>query len=271
MRSVPSRSLALGAASLFACFLGCANLLGIEDWKDPALPGSTSSSGSGGSGVGGASASSSSGTSDILPTGDPTCADGVKNGPETDVDCGGDSCPPCEIGQACQNSADCKVGLCTDGLCAHGSEGCPTVDPENPTCGDCAKNGSETGIDCGGDVCFPCSLGQACITDADCATQACIEGACGPERTNPCEMIDPDNPSCGDCTQNGVETDVDCGGDCLPCRTGKACSGDWDCVSSSCVGGFCQEGTKGEPCLGASDCANASCAIGACWTGYCCN
>ena len=48
-----------------------------------------------------------------------SCFDGIKNGDETSVDCGG-SCPEC------------------------------------PTCDDGIKNGDETGIDCGGS-CEPCT------------------------------------------------------------------------------------------------------------------
>ena len=51
------------------------------------------------------------------------CFDGVRNGDEDDVDCGGALCPVC--------------------------------DP--PTCDDGVENGDELGIDCGGDVCDPCA------------------------------------------------------------------------------------------------------------------
>ncbi|MDC0304050.1 T9SS type A sorting domain-containing protein, partial [Flavobacteriales bacterium] len=54
---------------------------------------------------------------------DPTCTDGLQNGDEEGVDCGGASCDPCIT--------------CTDGI----------------------QNGDETGIDCGGSFCSPCSVG----------------------------------------------------------------------------------------------------------------
>lgn len=53
----------------------------------------------------------------------PTCNDGIQNGDETGVDCGGNSCAPC-------------------------------ITP--PTCNDGIQNGDETGIDCGGSNCAPC-------------------------------------------------------------------------------------------------------------------
>ena len=35
---------------------------------------------------------------DDNPTPDPTCTDGIQNGDETGVDCGGTNCAPCEVG-----------------------------------------------------------------------------------------------------------------------------------------------------------------------------
>ena len=34
-----------------------------------------------------------------------TCTDGVQNGDETDVDCGGTACPACGVGQRCRDAA----------------------------------------------------------------------------------------------------------------------------------------------------------------------
>ena len=45
-----------------------------------------------------------------------TCADRVKNGDETDVDCGG-SCGPCAEGRSCKAGADCTGKSCVAGLC----------------------------------------------------------------------------------------------------------------------------------------------------------
>lgn len=46
----------------------------------------------------------------------PSCTDGVKNGPEVGVDCGG-TCGPCPLGATCQASADCASQFCSQGLC----------------------------------------------------------------------------------------------------------------------------------------------------------
>lgn len=56
----------------------------------------------------------------------PTCTDGIMNGDETGVDCGG-SCDPCEM-----------AATCDDGM----------------------MNGDEEGVDCGGSACQPCETGM---------------------------------------------------------------------------------------------------------------
>jgi hypothetical protein len=47
----------------------------------------------------------------------PTCTDGVKNGTETGVDCGGGSCPTCATGQTCLSNSDCTSNVCSNGVC----------------------------------------------------------------------------------------------------------------------------------------------------------
>ncbi|HMV69780.1 MAG TPA: lectin-like protein, partial [Myxococcota bacterium] len=47
----------------------------------------------------------------------PSCSDGVRNGGETDVDCGGDTCGQCERGQTCAETADCDATVCVEHVC----------------------------------------------------------------------------------------------------------------------------------------------------------
>lgn len=76
----------------------------------------------------------------------PTCDDGIQNGDETGVDCGG-SCAPCATcNDGIQNGNE--TGVDCGGSCA----ACPT-------CNDGIQNGDETGIDCGGS-CAPCNTGE---------------------------------------------------------------------------------------------------------------
>lgn len=52
-----------------------------------------------------------------------SCSDGVKNGSESDVDCGGE-CDGCGIGQICGVDADCQSNVCADGVCGSSSDHC---------------------------------------------------------------------------------------------------------------------------------------------------
>jgi hypothetical protein len=53
----------------------------------------------------------------ILRAAAETCFDGRLNGPESDVDCGGD-CVPCPLEARCQVARDCISGRCAEGSCA---------------------------------------------------------------------------------------------------------------------------------------------------------
>jgi uncharacterized protein (TIGR02145 family) len=92
-----------------------------------------------------------------------TCSDGIQNGTETGVDCGGASCPACPIEPTCSDGI--QNGTETGVDC--GGASCPAC-PITLTCSDGIQNGTETGIDCGGATCPACSFscGET-ITDID--------------------------------------------------------------------------------------------------------
>jgi hypothetical protein len=47
-----------------------------------------------------------------------SCADGVEDGEETDIDCGGPTmCPRCLTGQKCMTGSDCASGACPGATC----------------------------------------------------------------------------------------------------------------------------------------------------------
>src|SRR5260221_4644152 len=122
----------------------------------------------------------------------PICTDQVKNGNETDIDCGGMCAPTlkCGDGKGCSVAGDCQSGVCpTSKVCAV------------PSCADTVKNGTETDIDCGGAGCLPNKKGgdgKGCSTAAD-----CLSGVCPASKL--CAV-----PACTDTVKNGTETDVDC-------------------------------------------------------------
>ena len=219
----------------------------------------------------------------------PTDEDGIQNGDEEGVDCGGsatDPCPPPNCNDGIQNGTETGIdcgdspepsicGECPDPTCNDGiqnihielNEDLPAgyvvvtevgIDCDNspitmcpdcplPTCFDGVQNGSETGVDCGGNCVTVCDVVPNCnngIMDGDetgvdcdddpssacppCA--ACPDGIKnGPEfavdcvdyeiPAYPCQVC----PSCHDGLQNEgeddlFELDVDCGGpNCEPC------------------------------------------------------
>jgi hypothetical protein len=55
---------------------------------------------------------------DLMPG--PSCKDGIKNGTESDIDCGGGACPRCGTTQSCAAPSDCLSGICTASACAGG-------------------------------------------------------------------------------------------------------------------------------------------------------
>jgi hypothetical protein len=48
-----------------------------------------------------------------------SCANGIKDGDETDVDCGGSTCPLCANGDVCNAGSDCASRVCTANKCTN--------------------------------------------------------------------------------------------------------------------------------------------------------
>jgi len=90
------------------------------------------------------------------------CRDRVRDGDETDVDCGG-SCQPCWTAKQCMRPEDCQSKACDAGAC------------RAPSCSDGVRDGFESDIDCGGS-CPKCAVGQVCAADFDCANNNCDNG-----------------------------------------------------------------------------------------------
>ncbi|MBK8718069.1 MAG: hypothetical protein IPN32_25560, partial [Deltaproteobacteria bacterium] len=108
-------------ASLARLSLLPALALGIAACPNEDVP-ATDDTTSAGDGIdtlsGGDSSSATADDSTTEPTagtaGEPDCFDGVHNGDETDVDCGG-SCHPCDDGQGCAVLEDCYSLVCDGG------------------------------------------------------------------------------------------------------------------------------------------------------------
>jgi hypothetical protein len=192
----------------------------------------------------------------------PLCTDTVKNGSESDVDCGGATCAKCGPTKACAADGDCLGGSCVGNTCV-------------PTCTDTVKNGTESDVDCGGTCAAKCATDKACGAAVDCTSSVCTGNVC-------------QAPTCSDTVKNGGEGDVDCGGSCaVKCASGKTCGAAGDCESGVCSAGVCaapacndavKNGTEtdldcGGTCPGCVDgkvCSlNGDCQNGACLAGIC--
>ncbi|MFO0556316.1 MAG: hypothetical protein U0271_48535 [Polyangiaceae bacterium] len=167
---------------------------------------------------------------------DPTCADGQKNGTETDKDCGG-NCGGCANNLMCGDGGDCLSGFCNGGTCA----AC-TLDNQ------CTGN-----TFCSAGSCVAKLLdGSACT-----ATGQCLNGHCndiGSSGAKMCCNVDCvagcQSCSAGDNTgqPNGVCANIQLGSD----------------PKNSCSSGECVTGT----CDGANACGNRASGF-ACGTPSC--
>jgi hypothetical protein len=93
----------------------------------------------------------------------PTKTDGVKNGTESDVDCGGgapSNAPKCFKDKDCSTDTDCFWGTCGANKKCGGDK--PGV-----------KDGDQTDIDCGGKLSPACDWFKSCLVDDDCTSKMC--------------------------------------------------------------------------------------------------
>jgi hypothetical protein len=111
-----------------------------------------------------------------------------------------------------------QVGLQSEPMESDGVRVDITREPEPCKNGD--KDAGEIAVDCGGE-CNGCPEGTTCTANEDCATNYC-DGTCK-------------IASCEDGVQNGLESDVDCGGQvCNKCENDKGCIRHTDCASEYC-------------------------------------
>jgi len=134
------------------------------------------------------------------------CTDGLLNGAETDVDCGGGVCSTCGGGQTCASGGDCDSGNCP---------------PDDNVCCDTA---------CAG-LCESCLGSATGGTDGTCdmvLTDTDPDAECGASET--CDGMG----ACYDpCPTNTCYTDADC----TPGVTGDLCVDPADdCLRATCVG-----------------------------------
>ena len=152
-----------------------------------------------------------------------SCQNGILDGWETSIDCGGPDCHPCPDKFNCVQDDDCESLACENGTCV--------------SCFDGIRNNGETDIDCGGPLCKSCIDGSQCRGNTDCATNWCANKMCSqpPQFERGTTISSVLDARCYDGILNGNETDIDCGGPlCKPCAGCNKCGEDADCVSGIC-------------------------------------
>lgn len=102
------------------------------------------------------------------------CDDGLQNGKETDLDCGGGQCLGCVVGQQCLVASDCRSNQCDAGVCRG-------QDPECLTDAECKDSNSCTVDRCVASSCQyeDAPEGSSCDDQSACTVgDTCQQGAC---------------------------------------------------------------------------------------------
>ncbi len=190
----------------------------------------------------------------------PGCVDFVKNGDETDIDCGG-SCAPCGIGAFCNGPSDCVSGIC-NGTC----QPCTTDSACAPD-QYCDSTGTCQSTKVTGDACTAsgqCQSGFCPALDGVCCENACA-GSC-----EACMLIKTGSPN-GSCAPVTANSDPD--GECSAqgpdtCdANGTGCNGDVNApgcklypVGTECSPSNCSSGqeTEASQCDGLGTCLAGS-------------
>ena len=215
------------------------------------------------------------------------CADGVTNGDETDMDCGGSTCIGCADGKACMVDGDCASGTCTENVCGSGVVP-PTSDPYTPN--ECWEEECGTEYNaCKGDVsCVAYSLcieigegGEDCWTKYDEDHPGTTDengGHAVYKALQECGWSSCNDPTAASCADPGKQGAADkCGqwDDSWPCNCDDACKQFDDCCSDyddvcnaappcqpNCSGAQCGDdgcgGTCGD-CAEGQDCTGGQC------------
>lgn len=165
------------------------------------------------------------------------CEDGIQNGDETDVDCGGVCGPTCTIAQGCELSTDCGVGLCVDGVCCDA--------PCTGVCDGCALPGKEG-------ICSPAAGPD--LSGCDGATVCNFSGSCLAALGEPCS-------GSGMCGSGLCD-----GGVCAACGLTSPCAGGKICAAGYCVAGGL---VTGDLCVAAAQCSSGACVDGVCCSSTC--
>ena len=196
----------------------------------------------------------------------PTCDDGIKNGDESDVDCGG-GCPPCSVNLGCRGAQHCAGSVepgawseCRGFSGACDETGVRSRTVRGPSCDDgvCAiADTMET------EVCTRTTAGVSCGADETGSWSVCggFAHTCDTSGVRVRELT---SYTCsgGTCGRNVVSESQDC----TRATDGEFCVPKCGQSLGKCSGGTCAK-QPGKNCLCDSDCpSNHTCSA----SGWCC-
>jgi hypothetical protein len=161
----------------------------------------------------------------------PSCGDGLQNGLETGVDCGG-PCPPCD--------------LCAGVVCA-AADACHAAGACDPATGACSSPAAANGT--------ACNDGDACTQSDTCQAGVCVGASpavCA--ASDPCHAAGTCDPATGACSSPAAANGT-------VCNDGNACTQSDTCQAGVCVGASPVVCVASDPCHAAGACDPAT---GAC-------
>ncbi len=242
--------LAIAAGTLLGAASGCELIAGVDRNK---IQGTGGDAGSGGTTQGGGGTTTTTSSTDGgggTTTTPPMCVDPAKDCPAPSGECkvaicdGDGKCAEENVKDGddatTQSTGDCKKNVCQGGAVTAANDDTDPLDDNNLCTQDVCNNGSpESTPQSAG---FTCMLnGAAAVCDG---AGVCVECNASADCKDPLEPFCSNKQcipvTCDDNLLNGDETDVDCGGACNGCDTGKICSDGGDCYNKICgAGGTC--------------------------------
>jgi len=204
-----------------------------------------------------------------------SCNDGMKDGTETDVDCGGGTtCAiKCAQGKKCAANSDCTSNFCVDGVCCNSAcagacQACTAAKKgagADGACGSVAA-GTDPDNECTDQGAATCGTNGVCDGAGACAKYAagttCVAAFCNGSTLNKADTCNASNM----CVDGGAVS-------CAPytCKNAAclaSCAADTDCDALHyCAMSVC----VAKQVLGAACAVSSHCASGNCVDGVCCD
>ncbi|MEZ4311893.1 MAG: hypothetical protein R3F14_28010, partial [Polyangiaceae bacterium] len=190
------------------------------------------------------------------------------------LSCGGASaCALLSNGTSCTTGAECTSGQCVDGVCCNTAcnglcQACTAVIKGNGTDGTCGSISANldpqdecTGVlACNGSGTCRLPLGESCLVNTDCISNACVDGVCcNTTCTGTCQACT--------ATKKGTGPDGVCGPIDVGTDPDNECFGAITCNGASA----CGTNPNGTPCGAGGECASGQCVDGVCCNTSCTN